>query len=530
MNARIKPKYRARPTGLFCLTKERLAYFDSRGRLHTPAPRKAVLALCLAVAMAAPLPVALAAEQRGDFSIGISADRMLVAEGENVLISAIVRRPDVSVAEGVRVRARVNGKDWGAEYRTSSNGVAELVLPLPVMGDNAVDVVSESSRSYPLHITVVPSKLSASEDPDHRVIVEYTWPVNPWAKGMPEPILGRYSSLDERVARQHALWFNELGVDAVELDWSNNLRQPFPGTSAKEHIQAADLLFETYAAMRRHPRVVFLVGPEHDIWFTPEDTYAGPNFKQQVDFIYDHYIANPKYRDISLRYEGKPLLLLFLNGPRTGPPPHYEDERFTIRYVSVWNQTTHQNIFGVWSWCDQSPVAVNSGASPEALTVTPASTAGTAEYLDSFLKDENDHYISAKTALQTYGSEDAFYEHFVRHLNQAMPAIEGISGEDYLRSLWQSKSAHHKDGGETLLTQWGTALRYKPRFVILHLWNEYVPEFNQHFEPTAAETLGAEPGFYYFELIKEMIHAYRQAIYMERHLLPAREGGSMGPR
>src|SRR3954454_25141973 len=37
------------------------------------------------------------------------------------------------------------------------------------------------------------------------------------------PILGKYSSFDQKVLRKHAEWFEDLGIDWLLLDWSNML-------------------------------------------------------------------------------------------------------------------------------------------------------------------------------------------------------------------------------------------------------------------------------------------------------------------
>src|SRR6202000_2447247 len=105
-----------------------------------------------------------------------------------------------------------------------------------------------------------------------------------WGKEEATPILGRYSSLDSRVMRQHTLWFNDMGINTVDLDWTNNLTEAFPGKIAKECIAGTDLLYEVYAALPQHPKVMFMVGPEHNLWTGPKDEYAGPWFRAQMDY------------------------------------------------------------------------------------------------------------------------------------------------------------------------------------------------------------------------------------------------------
>jgi hypothetical protein len=260
------------------------------------------------------------------------------------------------------------------------------------------------------------------------------------------------------------------------LDWTNNLTEAFPGKAAKECIAATDLLLNIYSTMPQHPKVFFMVGPEHNSWSGPKDVYAGPWFQQQIDFLYEHYIHNPKYRGMFITYEGKPLMLYYLNGPRSGPTPQLKDDRFTMRYVGAWLESTHQEQYGVWSWYDQSPVPTLYQGKAEALTVT-------------------DGYPSVH---------------------------RGVGNLDN----WLAQDAGGKNYGETYLTQWETALKTKPHFLFINQWNEFVPpdqynvNLSNDMEPTLEPTLMTEAGdsrasgwgFYYFNLTREKIAEYHARI------------------
>jgi hypothetical protein len=411
-----------------------------------------------------------------DIGIVIRVNRTEVGEGQNVVVSALARKADGRPAAGINLHAKVNGKEWGASYPTLPSGVAHLVLPLPDQGPNSIVVTDGVHKSNAVVVRVQARHFRIIEDPNHLVIMEYeTW-FGPgyakWGKQEATPILGLYSSLDPRVLRQQALWFDEMGFNVVELDWTNNLTKSFPSPAAKECIAATNLLLAVYSTMAQHPKILFLVGPEHNLWRNTKDVYAGPWFKKQMNFLYNHYVNNSKYRDMVVTYLGKPLILLYLNGPRTGPPPEIRDPRFTIRYVGAWLQTTHQEKYGVWSWYDQKPVPTYYQGKVEALTVC-------------------DGYPATKP-----------------------PAKE--------MNYWLSQDAGGKNYGETYRTQWHAAFKYKPRFLFGDQWNEFEPpdQYNVNLSNDMEPTLMTEKGdprpsgwgFYYMELTREEIAAYHRAI------------------
>lgn len=409
-------------------------------------------------------------------SLQITVNRAEVGEGENVVLDAIAQDDRMQPVANLMIHAQVNGKDWGAAYPTLPSGVAHLLLPLPEQGHNRIVVTDGTRVSNTVDVQVHPRHFNIREDRNHLVIMEYeTW-FGPgyaqWGHEEATPLLGRYSSLDPRVLRQQALWFNELGINAVETDWTNNLTASFPSPQAKECIQATDELFRVYASMKQHPKILFLMGPEHNRWMNTKDVYDGPWYKEQLNYVYDHYINNPRYRDMYLTDEGKPLLLLYLNGPRIGVPPEVHDERFTIRYVGAWLQTTHQEKYGVWSWYDQTPIPVMHKGTVEALTVT-------------------DGY----------------------------PAVHQTATK---LDNWLAQDAGGKNYGETYLEQWKAAMKYKPRFLFINQWNEFEPpdQYNANMSNDLEPTLVTEKndprasgwGFYYFNLTREMISEYHRSL------------------
>ncbi len=316
-------------------------------------------------------------------------------------------------------------------------------------------------------------------DPHHLIGMEYeTW-FGPgyagWGQEEAEPILGRYSSLDPRVLRQQALWFNRMGINFVETDWTNNLTAPFPDAMARECIAATKALFHVYSGMRQHPKVVFLMGPEHNFWLNHTTPYTGPWFFQQLNYLYRHFINNPKYRRIYLHYHHKPLLLLYLNGPHFTHPPVVQDPRFTIRYVGAWLQLTKEERYGVWSWYDQKATPTYHQGRVEALTVT-------------------DGYPG---------------------VNAPGPGLNN----------WLAADAGGKAYGQTYRIQWRVADHYLPHFLFLCQWNEfeggdqYSANLSNDMEPTLMGGVGAKRhgwGFFYTDLTRSEIQRYHRIIAARR--------------
>lgn len=406
----------------------------------------------------------------------VEADRTQVGEGLNVVLNAVLKEGNKPISN-LPLHAELDGKAWGAEYPTYPSGVAHLVIPMPERGVHTLTVTDGSVQSNPVTIEVTPRSFHVEDDPNHQIILEYeTW-FGPgyaqWGHEEATPLLGLYSSLDPRIVRQHALWFEEMGINVVELDWTNNLTAAFPNDTAKECIAATDLLLRVYATMPQHPKVLLLMGPENNLWRDNRDVYAGPWFKKQRDYVYEHYIHNPKFSDMFVQYEGKPLILYYLNGPRSVAPPDLSDPRFTTRYVGAWLQTTKEDKYGVWSWYDQDPIATMYHGKAEAMTVT-----------------------------------------------NGYPAVDspgpGLNN-------WLAKDAGGKNAGETYRSQWEKALLEKPHFLFINQWNEFVPpdqydaNLSNDMEPTLITTppdkRASGWGFEYMNLTREYIERYHAALH-----------------
>lgn len=386
--------------------------------------------------------------------------------------------------------------DWPARPRGGRRLPLRLVAPAgggpwltrPIRGAGALGLTGSTPgaaepaglvRSPAARLVVKPAHLSMPSHPRHAVGMEYEpWfsPLNlHWQSAEAVPLLGRYSSADTAVLRQHALWLDRAGIDFVLVDWSNNLwgktawAQRAPNVD--QIVANTTVLLHTYAAMRAQglptPQVTLLLGLDNG----PHTTTTALN--EEMAWIDQHYVRNPRYRGLWVRYRGKPLLLLFNGGGPavlTGQPP-VSTAHFTVRWMASQLQANHLQTAGYWSWMDGSvhPVLTGHAGRPEALTVTPA-----------------------------------FF---------------GSGG-------WTGSQALGRLGGTTYLREFAVARRDRPRFLLINQFNEfagqsrsaavhvdtYTEQLSDDIEPTSLSDCGYAScggwGFYYLNLTRALVRMY----------------------
>jgi hypothetical protein len=231
---------------------------------------------------------------------------------------------------------------------------------------------------------------------------------------------------------------------------------------------------------------------------------------EQLEWIYQNYILNPRFKDLFQEFEGKPLMIILDTGAlgskkgtaksafrvpffkytlamseteldafRRAQGP-VDDSHFTIRWTSSQNQVTRHHELGFWSWMDGSlePMVTYKDGKAEAITVT-----------------------------------NAFF---------------GILG-------WTAPEAYGKRGGTTYLESFKFALKSKPGVIFLHQFNEfagqteghgmgenhdiyadeYSMEFSDDFEPVSLTAAGLRDktggwGFYYLNMTKALMDVFNE--------------------
>ncbi len=303
-----------------------------------------------------------------------------------------------------------------------------------------------------------------------------------WQTAQAVPVVGFYDSYNRDVLRQHILWFADLGIDFVMPDWSNHLwgkkhwNERPEGTN--EIIHATSLLLETLAEMKEEgipvPKVVLMPGLSNG---EPTTVTA---INEQLEWVYDAWVKNPRFEELWLDFDGKPLIVILDTGTVASKDPVPVDEsHWTVRWMSTQLQITHHDQFGYWSWMDGClyPIVTYRDGRPEVVTPTPA-------------------YF-------------------------------GNGG-------WLYPEARGRRNGSTLIESFKPAFEKRPRVVLLHQWNEYAGqiegqgygdkhdiyvdsysvELSDDLEPVSTTAPGyrGDPGgwgYYYMNLTRAILSLYR---------------------
>ncbi len=469
----------------------------------------------------------------------ISANHTKVEMGRSVIIRARFE-PDKGDKQRYILLPFVNQRRWGSHERPDSQGKAIFLLPLPNPGPAYVEVVAvpsdtdswmglkerdllmvghplvkEGIHSNVLKLRVIRREISHRRSSATLFGIEwepwFTRGAKGWATAQAVPIIGFYDSYNRDVLRQHIIWFMDIGVDFILVDWSNHIwgcrhwneRKPYTNMI----IHATGLLLEVLAEMRMEglpvPKVALMPGLSNG----PPATMQALN--EELDWIYQNYLRNPRFNGLWQEFEGKPLIVILDTGAMAQPNARAEasfripffkqtlgysaekldsiranektkvdDTHFTVRWMSSQNQTTGHDKFGYWSWMDgitDFPVTYRNGVA-EAATISTA---------------------------------------FFNALG------------------WTGPGAHGRRGGATLAETFNVALKHKPRVILIHQFNEftgqppghglgpnkdiyldsYSVELSDDIEPVSMTAPGFRGdhggwGFYFLNLAQALIDIY----------------------
>ena len=206
-----------------------------------------------------------------------------------------------------------------------------------------------------------------------------------WKSAEAIPLLGKYTT-DEATVAKHYAEFQDLGIDWLLIDWSNELwMKPAWEEQTDETKQFEDktaVLFKTALDLHRQgkyaPKLVFMLGLQ-------EDGPPIPNGVQRLNGILSwlktNYLDRPEYKDLWLYDGGKPLLTI-LYWPRDPCTQLQKDlaaspfhaEPWTIRWMTSQLQDNHSERCGFWSWMDGviPQVLTKRDGKAEEIVVTPS--------------------------------------------------------------------------------------------------------------------------------------------------------------
>ena len=429
----------------------------------------------------------------------ISTRRAGVPLGKSITVVAVARRLGQPVA-GQELWAYLNGRQWGAQAITDAAGTAAFLLPMPYAGKVQVQVACVAPdfhwpsktfgqtadfivgtalppgvvTSNDLTIEVKARKFSPTVDPAHLIgtpwypwFTRYNAHINGGHGGaVGVPLLGSYASTNPDVIRQQMLWMDEVGVNFVQVDWSNNLtfanhwKDRLPGVN--EMIVSTTALLDTLARMRREglptPQVVLLLG------MAPPFSIAALN--EEMQFVHDTFVTNPKYAGLFVPYLGKPLVTVLsaLDDAGLARQGTVDNTLFTIRWE--WVNFTDRPDWWAWS--------------------------------DGFLPPNTAYYHGKAEQLT-------------------------VTAGWYVGTGWKDPKSQGKLGGSTWVQGFQTVLTVRPRFVMLHQFNEWGEQYDtalsNDWEPAALASLGAGQtgldggagpgwGFHYLNLARAFVQIY----------------------
>jgi hypothetical protein len=472
-------------------------------------------------------------------TISIEIDKDSVPMGRSVTVTAHLDAKNGSMVKDYLLLPYVNQRRWGSHERPDSNGNATFLLPLPNPGTAEIEVIAvkaepanwmgTSKRELLMVGKIMPD--SCIHSAVKQVVVKHrnmplpvedghlfgvqweSWFIpgpGSWTSAEAVPVVGFYDSYNEDVIRQHVLWFMDLGVNFIMPDWSNHLwsKQHWNeiDDGARAIVHATTIFLEVLAKMRDEgiavPKVALMPGISNG----PPTTMVALN--EQLDWIYQNYVLNPRFKGLFQEYDGKSLMLILDTGAigdkrgtaksaftvpffkqtlalgesqldafRRAQGP-VNDSHFTIRWMSSQNQITRHHELGYWSWMDGQlePLVTYKNGKAEAITVTPA-----------------------------------FFEPLG----------------------WTAPGSYGKRGGTTYIESFKFALKSRPDVIFLHQFNEFAGqsegnglgenhdiyldehsiEFSDDFEPVSLTASGSRDvtggwGFYYLNITRALMDIF----------------------
>ncbi len=252
-----------------------------------------------------------------------------------------------------------------------------------------------------------------------------------WDTAEAIPILGKYSSYDPSILRKHFASFNDLGIDWLLIDWSNMLWSK-PAWEAhqgatQELEETVAVMFKTAAELEKEgqyaPKMVFMLGLQNG----PPVPDGMQRLNGIIAWIKTKYLDKPAYKNLWLRYDGKPLLtiLYFPSDPCAQikadlSKSQLEASDWTVRWMASQLQYNHADSCGMWSWMD--------GDIRQTVT---------------------------------------------RHNDEAEEVVVTPSCFQLPSKGWRHPSATGRDHGAPYIDSWRVAFESRPKFIQIHQWNEF---------------------------------------------------------
>ena len=227
--------------------------------------------------------------------------------------------------------------------------IAILALTIAVhgsaWGQTTMDASTAAKTRY--NGTVAIAYFSHFEDTG-----SHDWgPIKEW-NGPYHPTLGEYKTDDKKIMRQQLQWLRRAGVDVIIYDVARI--QPELTLLQLPKQKTLQLLVEELSHQQKETRKLKLV-----IWMEKWNSNPTP---EEYRFGFDYIRKNLADRDFYFRFEGKPLVITYLNGPNPELDKIDKENEpyFTLRRVSSYAEMPGWRYFG--SAGDKECMTVNPGA------------------------------------------------------------------------------------------------------------------------------------------------------------------------
>jgi hypothetical protein len=201
---------------------------------------------------------------------------------------------------------------------------------------------------------------------------------------------GGYDSADPIVVAQHVAWLELMGIDAVTVDLTNDVSCTFDGfdvatddafietacgqsslaateefRDSLQHIRSnSGNLFRAWAALGTRLKIIPMLGGFDPLALTPDPTDGIPALEKEIAYFGGLMQQFPL---LTVRYQGKPLMLIYLGTPIGGIrlraieaflSSSGLDAQYTFRLIGGYLESQP------WFWLDptmipQGPIALN---------------------------------------------------------------------------------------------------------------------------------------------------------------------------
>jgi hypothetical protein len=189
---------------------------------------------------------------------------------------------------------------------------------------------------------------------------------------------GGYDSADPSVIKQHVAWLEDMGIDAALIDLTNNVSCIFdsesfiqkyvPGCTQSFRMNNQNIrdntgnLYPAWSALGTRLKLIPLVGgSDNNVLIKDQDGKTA--FEKEVEYFGAHM---RQYPDLSVIYESKPLMLIFLGAAQDpNPADHplwYRLEQFLQRHPEIGEKYTFRLMAG---YLDSQPALWATGGTPD---------------------------------------------------------------------------------------------------------------------------------------------------------------------